>query len=326
MLAALAEPAHGAGRHHHHHHHADHHHANRRASVRALAWGVTLTISMMVIEGAVGFFSGSLALLADAAHMLADASALVLALLAQQWASKGRSQKSTFGYRRAEVLAAFVNGILLSVTSIWIVKEAVERWLAPRPVLGLPMFVTAVAGLAINLGVAGLLLGARAHSLNVRAAFLHVLTDAIGSMGAIAAAIAVWAFGLMRADPVLSVGISVLVAYSGWRVLRETMSILLESAPEHLDVEEIQEMILECPGVMGVHDLHVWRISDEFDALTVHVTIERGSHGVEVCRTIAERLKKDFGLHHATVQPEAAPPEEFVALRLGRDAGPSKSS
>jgi cobalt-zinc-cadmium efflux system protein len=210
------------------------------------------------------------------------------------------------------------------VTALWIVSEAVERWMVPHTIRVVPMLVTAVIGLAINGLVAWILVKAQKESVNARAAFLHVLTDAIGSLGAIAAGICVGAFGWLRADPLLSVGIAALVAFSGWRVLRETTGILLEAAPGHLDVAAIERAVVDTPGVAGAHDLHVWRISDRFDAVTVHVTLERGAHGVEVCQAVCARLGRDFHLEHVTVQPEAPPPDELVPLRLGPNGSPVK--
>jgi cobalt-zinc-cadmium efflux system protein len=220
------------------------------------------------------------------------------------------------------VLAAFINGIALALTAVLVIKEAIERFMEPVIVKGQSMLLTAVGGLAVNVVVALLLVREQRHSLNVRAAFAHVVTDALGSVAAIAAGIAVLFFGWMRADPALSVAISVLVAYSGWRVLRETTAILLEAAPKHLDVVAIERMILATPGVAGVHDLHVWRISDRFDALTVHVTLERGAHGTDVCRAVGARIRDDFGILHVTVQPEAPPPDELVAVRSSRHGAP----
>ncbi len=273
----------------------------------------------MVVEAVVGVWSGSLALLADAGHMLADAGALALALVAQHFAARPRTQQSTFGFRRAEVLAAFINGVALALTAAWVVVEAAERWVSPHAIRGVGMLITAVIGLLINAVVAAVLMGAQKDSLNVRAAFVHVLTDALGSVAAILAGLAVVLLGWVRADPALSVLIALLVAYSGWRVLRETTAILLEAAPADLDVAAVEASIRECPGVASLHDLHVWRISDSFDALTVHVTLARGAHGVEVCRGVAERLRADHGLEHVTVQPEAPPPDELVSVRSSRD-------
>lgn len=272
----------------------------------------------MVVEVAVGMWSGSLALLADAGHMLADAGSLVLAIVAQHFAEKPRTGRTTFGFRRAEVLAAFVNGIALSFVALVIVKEAIERWISPVSIHSIPMLATATAGLVVNLLVAWLLMRGQSN-LNVRAALAHVLTDALGSVGAILAGLAVLLWGLTRADPLLSGLIAVLVAFSGWRVLRETTGILLERAPAHLDVPAIQRTIESCSGVASVHDLHVWRISERFDTLTAHVTLERGHHGTDVCREVSECLRSHYGLSHVTIQPEPPPPNELVAVRSSKD-------
>jgi cobalt-zinc-cadmium efflux system protein len=218
----------------------DHSAAPRRALLLALA----ATATFMVVEAAVALWSGSLALLADAGHMLADAAALALALIAQHWASKSRTARSTYGFHRAEVLAAFVNGIALAVTGLFIVGEAVERWFKPVSIHGSSMLVTAVSGLVVNLLVAAVLMRAQRESLNVRAAFAHVLMDALGSVAAIIASVLVVFAGVLRADPVLSIVISGFVVYSGWRVLKETTRILLEAAPAHLDTRAIEHTIL----------------------------------------------------------------------------------
>ncbi|MFO0570017.1 MAG: cation diffusion facilitator family transporter [Polyangiaceae bacterium] len=311
---------HGHGAEHGHGHGHAHEHAS--APARALKIALALTAGFMLVEAFGGYVSGSLALLADAGHMLADAGALALALAAQSWASKPRTERSTFGYRRAEVLAAFVNGIALALTSVWVIKEAIERWLAPAEIRAEVMLSIAAVGLLVNLVVALVLLRAQRDSLNVRAAFAHVATDAVGSVAALIAGTLVVAFGMQRADPALSVLIACLVAYSGWRVLRETTSILLEATPSHLDVPALEAAIRACQGVSNLHDLHVWRISDRFDALTVHVTLERGAHGVEVCRAVAEKLKAEFDLSHVTIQPEAPPPDAVVTVRASRHGAP----
>src|SRR4051812_34170789 len=259
-----------------------HGHGHGQSAKRSLALALFVTTAFMVVEVVVGLWSGSLALLADAGHMFADAGSLVLAIVAQHFASKARTERTTFGFRRAEVLAAFVNGIGLAFVGLLVVKEAVERWLHPVTIQGRPMLATAVGGLVVNLLVAAMLMRGQSN-LNVRAALAHVLTDALGSVGAILASLAVLLWGLTRADPVLSGLIAILVVYSGWRVLRETTGILLEGAPPHLDVAAIERTILACEGVASVHDLHVWRISERFDALTAHVTLARGQHGTDVC-------------------------------------------
>ena len=320
------EHDHGHGHvHSHGHGHGEgggHGHAHRTADPaarRALFGAVVLTVGFMLVEASVGVFTRSLALLADAGHMLADSGALALALIAQRFAEKPRTERSTFGYRRAEVLAAFVNGMLLAGISFLILKEAGDRYFEPVPIRGSAMLATAIGGLAVNLLVALILLRSQAHSLNVRAAFAHVLSDALGSVAAIIAGVAVVFWNATRVDALVSSLIAVLVAWSGFRVLRETAGILLEAAPPHLDVAAVERTIRESPGVADVHDLHVWRISERFDTLTAHVVLLRGEHGTEVCRRVAERLATEHGLDHVTIQPEAPPPDEVVAVRSSRD-------
>ncbi len=311
--AAGAHHDHAAGGHGHSHHTAD------PSAGRALFAAVVLTMGFMLVEAAVGLYSRSLALLADAGHMLADSGALAIALIAQRVAERPRTERSTYGFRRAEVLAAFVNGMLLAGISVLILKEAGDRYFDPVPILGGPMLGTAVGGLVVNLLVALVLVQSRAQSLNVRAAFLHVLSDALGSVAAIVAGVAVVFWNATRVDALVSSVIAVLVAFSGFRVLRETAAILLEAAPPHLDVAAVERTIRESSGVADVHDLHVWRISERFDTLTAHVVLLRGAHGTEVCRRVAERLATEHGLDHVTIQPEAPPPDEVVAVRMSRD-------
>jgi cobalt-zinc-cadmium efflux system protein len=251
--------------------------------------------------------------------MLADAAALGLELIAQWIHERPRTERSTYGYRRAEVLAAFANGMVLAGVAVLILKEAFERYLEPAPIRGPEMLGTAVAGLVVNLVVALMLMRSQRDSLNVRAAFAHVLTDALGSAAAILAGVLIVLFDLVAADAVLSAAIALLVAWSGFRILRETAGILLESAPPHLDVHAIEHTIRSTQGVAGVHDLHVWRISERFDTLTAHVTVERGEHGIEVTRRVSERLRDEYGLDHVTIQPEAPPPDSVVIVRVSRD-------
>lgn len=287
---------------------------------------MALTASFMVVEAVVGFLTNSLALLADAGHMLADAGALLLALIAQVIAARPRGERSTYGYRRAEVLAAFVNGISLAVIAVMVLKEAVERWFSPVAIEGSLMLKTAILGLVVNLAVALMLMGGRRDNINVRAAFAHVLFDALGSAAAIAAGISVLYLGWLRADAVLSAGIAALVALSGFRILQETTDVLLEAAPKHLPVQDIRRTILQCAGVAEVHDLHVWRISEGFDTLSAHVVLRRNFHGADVCRDVAEQLRIKHGLTHVTIQPEAPKPDEIVLVRRAVDGEPLGTS
>ncbi len=304
--------------------HGGHSHGARGNAKTQLGLALTLTLSFMGVEAVVGYVSGSLALLADAGHMLGDSGALVLALIAQRVAERPRTELRTYGLKRAEVLAAFVNGIVLFGIALMIIREAVERFMAPVAIHGRPMLYAAVAGLLVNLLSASILMRGGQGNLNVRTALLHVLSDALGSVAAIVAAIGALWLGAPRLDPALSLVIALLVLLGGYRVLRETASILLESAPPHIDVAAVQAAISSTPGVASVHDLHVWRISEELDALTAHVTLARGAHGTEVCKSVAERLKRDFALEHVTIQPEAPPPDELVAVRLSRDGAPAR--
>jgi len=214
-------------------------------------------------------------------------------------------------------LAAFVNGLSLTVIAIWIVREAVSRWMNPVPIRGIGLLTVASLGLVVNLLTAAILHRAHKHSVNVRAAFLHVLGDALGSVGAMVAGVAVVAFGAVAVDPLVSCLVAVLVALSGWSVLRDTSAVLLESVPEEHDVEVVAATILACEGVASLHDLHLWRIHEGLDALTAHVVLVPGVHGVEVARRVGEALRREHGLTHVTVQPEAPPQRDLVELRLG---------
>jgi cobalt-zinc-cadmium efflux system protein len=306
--------------------HSRQHRRPSEVPTRALGIALCLTATFMGVEAAAGWWSGSLALIADAGHMLADTGALTLALLAQHWAARVPGQRTTYGFRRAEVLAAFLNGIGLAVTALWVVREAAARWQHPIAIHGPGMLATATTGLIVNLTVALVLKRAQGTSINVRAAFFHVLADAFGSVGAIMAALAVVLLGAKRADPLLSVAIACLVAVSGWRILRETVAILLETVPAHLELSAIERTIRNCSGVAELHDLHVWRVSEGFDALTVHVTLASGAHGAEVCRRVAEALRVEHGLSHVTIQPEAPPPDQVVQLRCAGENCTRQSS
>jgi cobalt-zinc-cadmium efflux system protein len=272
----------------------------------------------MLVEAGVGWYTGSLALLADAGHMLSDAGALGLALIAQRFAARARSSHATFGYRRAEVLAAFLNGIALALISAWIGIEAVQRWWQPVQLVPTGLLETAIAGLGINVVVALVLSRSGGHNVNVRAALAHVIADLMGSLGAVLASVAVVFWQAYRADTVLSLLITVLVAHSGWRILKETTLVLLESAPRELDTSALAKTIGETEGVSSYHDLHAWRISDGFDAVTVHVMLAPSFHGVEVSQRVCQRVEAIHGIRHVTVQPEAPPPDALVQLGRGK--------
>lgn len=288
-----------------------------------------LTATFMVIEAVVGFFSGSLALVADAGHMFGDASALILALIAQVIAEQPRTQRRTYGARRAEVLAAFTNGLLLVAVAGWIVFEAIGRWQHPEPIAGIPMLVTAGIGLTINLVVLRVLHvhdghghhhgHAHHHNPNVRAARMHVISDALGSVGAIIAALVILVTGFERADTVVSIMVASLVVHSAFQIVRDATNVLMENAPSTLSLEDLERAIREVRGVDDLHDLHAWTISSGFDVVTVHVVLEPGHHGVEVAERVASMIHAKFGVEHVTVQPEA-PAASLVRLRVPKPA------
>ena len=289
-------------------HRHDHDHAGRHTPIGRLAVALVLTVSFLAVELVAGWWTGSLALLSDAGHMATDAGALVLALFAQVIAGRARSGARTFGYRRAEILAALANGVVLGAASVWIVVEAISRLGAAPEVDGLPMLVVAVIGLAINLVAVAVLSGAGHANANLKAATAHVMSDALGSLAAILAGLAVWLLGWHVVDPLASLAISALILRSAWRIVAETIGVLMEGTPTGLDYRAIELTIRETPGVAGLHDLHVWSISEGFPAITVHVILDGAHHGTEVAAAVCARLRCEHGVDHVTVQPEAPPP------------------
>jgi len=269
----------------------------------------------MGIEALVGWYSGSLALMADAGHMFSDAAALGLALVAQHIAARPRSQERTFGSRRAEVLAAFVNGVALAVTALLIVREAIERLLEPVAIRGGWMLATAAAGLVANLVSAAVLGSGSEQNANTRAAYLHVLSDALGSVGAMAAGLLVLIFNVRRADPIISLFIAALILWGAWRLVKETIAVLMEGTPEHVDVVALETTIRSVRGICEVHDLHAWTISEGFHAVTAHVVLNGTRHGTEVCADAARAIHDEHGIEHVTIQPEAPVPG-LVQIRI----------
>ncbi|HEX5661776.1 MAG TPA: cation diffusion facilitator family transporter, partial [Polyangiales bacterium] len=256
----------------------------------------------------------SLALLSDAGHMLTDSGALVLALAAQRIAARPRTRTHTFGYRRAEILAALANGALLIATCAGIVVEALERLGDPPKIQAGPMLWVAVTGLGVNL-VAALVLGGgggASDNTNMRAALAHVLSDALGSVASIAAALSVIYLDFPLADPLASLAISVLIGMGAVRLLRQTSSVLMETAPLGIDLTELEHTIRETAGVSDLHDLHAWSISDGFAAVTVHVVLDGAGHGTDVARAVGDRVRQKYGIEHVTVQPEAPSPSEQI--------------
>lgn len=274
-----------------------------------------LTLAAMVASVVGGLASHSLALLSDAGHMLADAGALALALMAQRVAGRPRTDLRTYGWRRAETLAAFVNAILLGVASVWVVIEAADRWRNPPQILGRFMLAIAVLGLVVNLVAAWVLSRGHTHNENTRAALAHVISDAAGSIAAIVAALLVLAWGWQRADPVLSVVLAVMIFWGAWKLVTQTLDVLMEGTPRGLNTADLERTIRDTPGVSGFHDLHAWTISEGFNVVTVHVVLDGKSHGTEVSESVCRRIREVHGITHATVQAEPPqPPVHFQPL------------
>ena len=292
----------------HRHEHGAAGHAHGEAAERSrrrLALVLVLTALYMFAEAAGGWLTGSLALMADAGHMLADVAALALALVAARFGARPASPTKTFGYYRLEILAAFTNGVALVLVSVFILYEAYGRWLQP-PEIARGGLVTAVAagGLLVNLACAWLLHGEHEHDLNVRGAWLHIMGDAAGSVGAILAGVLVALYGWQRADPLFSAAIGLLIVWSSWKLIREATNVLLEGTPAHINLAAVEETILETGGVEDVHDLHVWTITSGREALSAHVV-----HGVsvsqpELLKSLRDKLHEQFGVDHLTIQME----------------------
>jgi cobalt-zinc-cadmium efflux system protein len=288
----------------------------KNTPMRRLILALVITGGFMFVEAGVGYWTKSLALMADAGHMLADAAALALAIIAQRIAAQQRTRARTYGHRRAEVLAAFANGIALGITAIWIFVEAAQRWQDPPQILAPAMTITAIIGLVVNIACAVMLgAGSHGHNVNTRGALAHVMTDALGSVGAILAGVLIWRFGWARADPAISAAIGVLVLWGGWRLVRDTSRVLMEGSPTEVDIEHIEETLRGVPGVLDFHDLHVWSISDGFDVLTVHVVIDRDQHGTDVVANVSRALREKHKIDHATIQPEPCQDAPLVQLR-----------
>jgi cobalt-zinc-cadmium efflux system protein len=281
---------------------------------------LVLTAVFMVVEAVGGWISGSLALLADAGHMLTDVGALALSLVTAWIAQRPADNTKTYGYLRWEILAALVNGAALFGIAAWIVIEAVQRIQEPEPIRTGLFLAVAAAGLGVNLLCLALLRGSQHGSLNARGAYLHIMGDALGSVGALAAAAIIALTGWTLADPIVSILLSLLILLGAWRLLRESTDILLESVPGHVSIVEVQDRMLAVPGVSAVHDLHVWTVTTGMVAMSGHAVVpDLKSHpGVlEEIRTEMCRL----GIGHVTIQLEVADGcEELVPLAMGETA------
>jgi len=278
-------------------------------SKRRLTAVLVLVCGYMVAEVAGGLWTNSLALLADAGHMLSDAAALALSLFAIWIAERPPDARRTYGYYRMEILAALANGAALVAVAFLVLIEAYGRLRQPPEVLGGAMMAIAFGGLVVNLVSLRILGGGSRESLNVHGAWLHVLGDTLGSGGAILAGTLIWAFGWNLADPLISALIAALIVYSSWRLLAESVSVLMESAPRGVDVDRVRDALASVPGVQSVHDLHVWTITSGMDSLSTHLVVDDGHPATDVLLEVRRVLAAAFGIDHVTIQIE---PEDFV--------------
>jgi cobalt-zinc-cadmium efflux system protein len=307
-----------------HHDHAHHHsHGEARATQRALWLALALTGGFAAIEALFGFLAGSLALISDAGHMVTDAASFVVALIAAAVTMRPPSERATYGYARAEVLAAFVNALSMLALIVWIAVEAVQRLLAPLPVAGPTVMIVAAIGLIVNIVVA-FILSRGATGINARGALLHVMGDLLGSVAALVAGAVIYWTGYMPIDPILSLVVALLILRSTIALLKESTGVLLQGVPGHVSYVAVGRALAALPGVTGVHDLHVWQLTAERVALSAHLTLADGSAWPRVLASAQRMLARDFRIDHVTLQPAwHTPPPAGRVIPVAPVPGPA---
>jgi cobalt-zinc-cadmium efflux system protein len=278
----------------------------RRETRRQLGLVLALTAAVTVAEAIGGYLSHSLALLADAGHMLADVGAISLSLVVAHLADRPATPRRSYGLLRLEILAALVNGATLIVIALGIAAEAYRRLRTPSEVHAMLMMGVAVGGLAANIAGAAILHHGHEHSLNVRGAYLHVLSDALGSLGAVVAAAIIMVTRQPLADPVISVLIALLILHGAWQLTRESVDILLEATPGHIALQDVHDRIASLPGVRSVHDLHVWTLTSGVVAMSGHLVVTNPADNQGILEAVQSRMR-ELGVHHVTVQMERDP-------------------
>lgn len=295
--------------HHHHHghdHHGHHHDHSREGNKKGLTIALLITTGIMFLEFFGGLITNSLALLSDAGHMLSDASSLALSLVAMWFATKPASPNKTFGFYRFEILAALFNGVTLFLIAGFIVFEAYERFFEPPSVSSGTMMLIASIGLIANLLSAWSLLkqGDVKDNVNLRSAYLHVIGDALGSIGAIVAGLVMYFLGWYIADPIISVVVALLILKGAWGVLKHSIHILMEGTPITIDQGEVKNTLEEINGVKNVHDLHIWTITSGLDSLSCHILIDDDEDGQEILQQAINRIENKFKILHTTIKIE----------------------
>ncbi|MGE4314255.1 MAG: cation diffusion facilitator family transporter [Pseudobdellovibrionaceae bacterium] len=296
--------------HEHHHHNHSHDHAHSHApkvtgdNKSRVGFVLLLTLTFMLVEVVGGWLSGSLALLADAGHMLTDAAALALSWFAFYMSERPSDAKRSYGYHRAQILAAFLNALALFAIGLWIVVEAIGRFLSPQPVMGSLLLGVAFVGLLVNIAGFWILSRGDKGNLNMKGASLHIVGDMLGSVAAIIAGLVILKTGWMPIDPILSVFVAVLVLRSAWALLANSTHILLEGTPEGLDAARIGAALSHLPHVKDIHHVHAWCLTDEKPMVTLHAVLEEGADHTEALSKMQALLKKKFNVAHATIQIE----------------------
>ncbi|PLX34301.1 MAG: cation transporter [Hyphomicrobiales bacterium] len=283
----------------------DHQRDSGISNERRVLAALIMVAGFMLVEVAGGIISGSLALLADSAHMLTDAASLLLTWIAYQLARRPADQRRTYGYSRFQILAAFTNGITLFGLAGLIIWEAIDRIMTPQPVLGKPMLIIAAIGLVVNLITFFLIHSAEDHDLNMRGAMAHVMGDILASLAALIAAGLIWYGGWVIADPILSLLVALLLIRSAWQLSGDSGHILLEGAPAELELNEVvDDLMAHVNGLRDVHHVHVWMLTEDDTLATLHARVDQGIDAHQVLYDIKRRLSEQFGINHATVQLE----------------------
>jgi len=293
---------------HHHHGHGHSHDHGREGNKKGLIIALSITAGIMLLEFFGGLITNSLALLSDSGHMLSDTSSLILSLVAIWFATRPASPNKTYGYYRFEILAALFNGVTLFAIAGFITWEAIQRFNNPPEVASGSMMLIASVGLLANLISAWALMrkGDVKNNVNLRSAYLHIIGDALGSVGAILAGIVMWIFGWYIADPIISVVVALLILHSAWGVIKHTVHILMEGTPITVNQYEVKEALERIEGVIDVHDLHIWTITSNLDSLTCHMLIEDDQDGQRILQDAIHLIEEKFKIQHTTIQIETS--------------------
>ena len=282
----------------------------RHTETRRLRWALAISCLYFFAELVAGFLTNSLALLSDAGHMLSDVGAMSLSLFAFRFAQRPATHQSTYGFHRVEILAALFNGLTLWLIVGIIFAAAYGRFFHPPEVESFGMMIVAIIGLLVNIAAAAILHGGHHHNLNLRGAFLHVVSDAVGSVGAILAGLIMVTTGWYLADPLIGIFIGILILFSSWSLVKESLSVLMQTVPKGIRLEEVRQTIEGVEGVHKVHDLHIWAVTSDIYTLSAHAVVENGGDFHEVLNGIEDTLKERYNIEHTTIQLETESREE----------------